>query len=90
MRLVLTDAATPRTVCATSASAIPRFPPKDRFMKTEAYIAVRVICQRPQIHRHEMEQTVKEPAAGAARLMGETGRWRGSADGGNRPLARFG
>jgi hypothetical protein len=69
MRLVLTDAATPRTVCATSATAIPRFPPKDRFLKPEAIIAVRVICQGPQVHRQGMEQTVKEPAAGAARLM---------------------
>jgi hypothetical protein len=71
MRLVLTDAATPRTVCATSAKAIPRFPPKDRFLKTEADIAVRVICQGPQIHRQGMDETVKEPAAGAVRQMGK-------------------
>lgn len=69
MRLVLTDAATPRTVCATSAKAIPRFPPKHRFVNTEAVIAVRVICQGPQIHRQGMEETVKELAACAARLM---------------------
>jgi len=40
-------------------------------MNTEAVIAVRAICQRPQIHRHGMEETVKEPAAGAVRLTGK-------------------